>query len=851
MTTLAITPNWKNKTAKFKGTVAAGEHVSVTIQNENGDGGEFIEDVSTLRLRVVDPCNGRTLAIFPEPVHEGETPEEWDSDLSPLRCTLNLNTVQMLKSVPPAANVPLLWVLDDYDNNTLYFKEQFEVTHWPRLRGEEEPTDLDNYKDIIEDFNTRLTAAEQTVATAATNAQSAANSASAAADSAATAATAATDAQTGAITSKNAAQTAANDAASAKTAAEDAQDAAEAAQEAAETAQGKAQEYAEAAAESAAAFVVDDTLSVEGAAADAKAVGDANQDLITQIETVQDNLDAETTARETLGSAVQVDRQNLASEIARAQSAEQSLENRKADKATTYTKTEVDTKIAGVQTFEKYLVQTLPDPDEADMKGLYLVPTGETSDEGDLCEEWTVVEENGEKRWERIGAKAVDLTLDNTVTPTSANGVKSSGIWSALWGALSALPTGFSSLYDWCVAQIAKLRDKLDLAVYERGCAVSFPAGYSVTYGSDTYTAPSGGETIELFGPISSTAVPQYNFWVPYEYKDATDFDPQAQTVWCLFGSTGNSVPAALMYGTGASYNIANWDTEAPTLALSNGEATGGEPTMTRPLGATGDTLAKASQLDGKLDKSGEGWYVGYTGDGLRIVDTAGVCYIDISPDGVRTNYPSVPHVVYWPKNRGTTARLEDIAGSFSSSTAYAKDALVERFSMLYRCVNPNGHTGVWVDADFTPATVEDILAALRTGKADVSAIPYDRITITTGQLQDHAEQKVTLNAATTTLALPALTDLTGKVSDFGIDMVNGYAPDGTPTAASFQLDGTLGTDYNLIVPDGEDWSEMSTLAAGEMAVYYFTLSAFQIGDLPTWGVLKQVVTLVPVPVAP
>ena len=42
---------------------------------------------------------------------------------------------------------------------------------------------------------------------------------------------------------------------------------------------------------------------------------------------------------------------------------------------------------------------------------------------------------------------------DNTVTPNSGNGVKSSGIWSAIWGALAALPTGFSSLYDWCVAQ--------------------------------------------------------------------------------------------------------------------------------------------------------------------------------------------------------------------------------------------------------------------------------------------------------------------------------------------------------------------------------------------------------------
>jgi hypothetical protein len=99
------------------------------------------------------------------------------------------------------------------------------------------------------------------------------------------------------------------------------------------------------------------------------------------------------------------------------------------------------------------------------------------------------------------------------------------------------------------------------------------------------------------------------------------------------------------------------------------------------------------------------------------------------------------------------------------------------------------------------------------------------------------------------------LTDLTGKVSDFGIDIINAYAPevDGTPTptAASFQLSGTLGTDYNLVVPKGETWSDMTALAADEMAQFYFTLSSFQTGDLPTWKVVKQVVELVPVPTAP
>lgn len=64
-------------------------------------------------------------------------------------------------------------------------------------------------------------------------------------------------------------------------------------------------------------------------------------------------------------------------------------------------------------------------------------------------------------RWS--GTQYVEISpspaLDNTVTEYSPNGVKSSGIWSAVWGALTALPDGFSSLYDWCTAQLAALQD--------------------------------------------------------------------------------------------------------------------------------------------------------------------------------------------------------------------------------------------------------------------------------------------------------------------------------------------------------------------------------------------------------
>lgn len=55
--------------------------------------------------------------------------------------------------------------------------------------------------------------------------------------------------------------------------------------------------------------------------------------------------------------------------------------------------------------------------------------------------------------WVEISGGSIDVA--DAVTRTGANPVKSSGIWSAIWGALTALPTGFTAIYDWVVAQLA------------------------------------------------------------------------------------------------------------------------------------------------------------------------------------------------------------------------------------------------------------------------------------------------------------------------------------------------------------------------------------------------------------
>ena len=69
---------------------------------------------------------------------------------------------------------------------------------------------------------------------------------------------------------------------------------------------------------------------------------------------------------------------------------------------------------------------------------------------------YVAIDTNKTYRWS--GTQYTEIAnpdLDDAVTKNSSNGVKSSGIWTAIWGALAALPTGFASLYDWVVSKLA------------------------------------------------------------------------------------------------------------------------------------------------------------------------------------------------------------------------------------------------------------------------------------------------------------------------------------------------------------------------------------------------------------
>lgn len=124
------------------------------------------------------------------------------------------------------------------------------------------------------------------------------------------------------------------------------------------------------------------------------------------------------------------------------------------------------------------------------------------------------VNQQGAGQWEAQYAVGGSVELDNTVTRTSTNGVKSSGIWSAIWGALTALPTGFSSLYDWVVAQLAGKASTAD---------VTLTPIYSgtPTFSAWTFSDVSDGIT-DIQQPVFIPSEGEPRWAVIFDYADQT-----------------------------------------------------------------------------------------------------------------------------------------------------------------------------------------------------------------------------------------------------------------------------------------------------------------------------------------
>ena len=119
----------------------------------------------------------------------------------------------------------------------------------------------------------------------------------------------------------------------------------------------------------------------------------------------------------------------------------------------------------------------------------------------------------------------------------------------------------------------------------------------------------------------------------------------------------------------------------------------------------------------------------------------------------------------------------------------------------------------------------------------------YDNTSVVNSQnvvyLEDRAVQAVNLTSDSTVMVLPTLVN--GKTNDFVLDVCNtNQDSQEEGLSAVFSLSGTIGIDFNIVVPAEESFAEMTTLEAGEIAEYYFTKTAFALSSLPTWKVVKQ-----------
>lgn len=413
---LVITPNFDKKTAKYTGTVAAGEHASITIKNA----AQYVS--SSLRLRVA--YFKKTLAVFPyvtaamAEADNSLTADTWTVVGNDITCTLNLNTVQALKLFKRIPEMEVLFVFDDTSAHLLYFKEPIAVKGWPQDTGDT-PIDLGNYVDTIAAIKSRLDSAEADIA----------SNASAISEEAAARANADTS-QASELSAM--ASTLANK-----------QDAGDYVQEAdLENLATKEELESGLAEKQDAGNYLTEHQSLDGLAVksevDAELLDRPTRSEVESGFATKEALASEANTRASKDAAHDVqDAQHSAAIAENAESAEYAetltqthmADNvrhvtateratwdtvlNKADKSTTYTKAEVDTIVDALKNGRFITVQELPDPEEAETKSIYLVPR-EESETGNVYDEYIVVLDE----WEKIGSTDIDLSGYYTATQT-------------------------------------------------------------------------------------------------------------------------------------------------------------------------------------------------------------------------------------------------------------------------------------------------------------------------------------------------------------------------------------------------------------------------------------------------
>ncbi|MBO7689035.1 MAG: hypothetical protein J6V72_21835 [Kiritimatiellae bacterium] len=370
--------------------------------------------------------------------------------------------------------------------------------------------------------------------------------------------------------------------------------------------------------------------------------------------------------------------------------------------------------------------------------------------------------------WVSISGGSIDV--DDEVTRTSANAVKSSGIWGAIWGALTALPTGVASLYDWCVAQLAGMRGKTDLAVYGEASAWR--------------VAVDGAEFAELAQTDSST----------WQSPDGNVVLRRLASMWLFSVSPSGA----------AGTSTAGADADALEIAGSDGRGYA----FVRSAGVvpTGDALAKTSELAGKMEKTvpdvySFAWGADLGGDGMAVkIPSAGGTTKDyVFDDGVSENLNAV-------------MRRSDMAGAVAEFLPYSLVAPEPSGASL-----PAGVTA-WVDGSPRDVTIEPFDGGWHIADPEIDAVWFGDGTWDSGDsifrdssgepvsppnlvlaypLADRAINGVSVPAAgAASLVFPAPVE--GKVRDFLVRLTLGEgASVNFPDTVAYETEGGEWPDFS------------------------------------------------------
>lgn len=191
-------------------------------------------------------------------------------------------------------------------------------------------------------------------------------------------------------------------------------------------------------------------------------------------------------------------------------------------------------------------------------------------------------------------------------------------------------------------------------------------------------------------------------------------------------------------------------------------------------------------------------------------------------------------------------ANLDALAHAFLSTQTYMPNQYVSYNGNLYKCIS--SHTGAFDPADFEQTTmtqpdvtftlVDNVLKLIDNSSNivwnEMDKIRYDIAISSSLQCIDRTINKIVLSGSTTSAQVAFPIKTLGKACDFVIDAKNN-----TSTSATIEFL-NLDIAFSIVVPDGEDLSEMTTLSAGEMARFYVTQTAFDVNSRTTYAVRKQ-----------